>query len=1696
MLHAASRLSLAFLLAVSLGWGAQEKKEGPAAAVKVSYDKQIRPIFQAHCFGCHQPAKAKGEYVMTSYEKLVAAGESKSKAVLPGQPDKSNLVLQITPDAKGEAEMPKGKKPLTAGEIELIRRWIAEGAADDTPENARAKFDADRPPVYTRPPVLCSIDFSPDGQLLAVAGFHEVLLYKGDGSQRVARLIGLSERIQSVKFSPDGKFLAAAGGRPGRQGEIQIWNLEKKTLDVSVPVTYDTVYGVSWSPDGSKVAVGCADNATRAFDAKTGAQVLYNSAHTDWALDTVFSVDGSHLVAVDRDGAVKLIEVATQRFVDNITSITPGALKGGIAAVARHPKRDEVVIGGADGQPRVYRMHRLVSRVIGDDSNLIRELPPMKGRVWNVAVSPDGTRIAAASGLDGQGEVALYSYEFDTKLPDKIKAIMGKVSTSRSAEERKALEQYHAEGVKQLWKAPLDKGIAYSVAFRPDGAVAAAGADGVVRFLDPATGKVTGEFSPAPIDAAAAAKAAGPLPSGRRTDETPAEALPVGAKVASLEVQPEAICLCSPFDYAQLVVTARLETGESIDVTRTAEFKVAPDLATVSRGGLVQAKAEGRGELRVSLGGKAAAVTVTVQGLSEEPQVNFIRDVNPVLSRVGCNAGTCHGAAKGKNGFKLSLRGYDAVNDIRSLTDDLASRRVNIASPDDSLMLLKDTGAVPHEGGQLFTPGDTYYQILRAWIAQGAKVDHATPRVTEIELFPKNPVVERIGARQQIRVLARYADGKTRDVTREAFIESGNTEVAVSDRGGILTAVRRGEAAVLARFEGAYAATTLTVMGERKGFAWQDPPVHGRIDELVAAKWKRMKIRPSDVAGDMEFIRRVTLDLTGLPPSADEVRAFAADPTDARAKREALVDKLIGGDAFVEHWTNKWGDLLQVNRKFLGSEGAAAFRKWIRDEVARNTPYNEFARKIVAADGSNRENPAAGYYKILRDPGSTTENTTHLFLAIRFNCTKCHDHPFEKWTQDQYYQTAAFFARVGLKADPQSAGKTVGGTAVEGAKPLYEIVYERTEGEVNHDRTGAVTPPKFPYDCKFEAPPNATRRQQLAAWITSADNPYFARSFVNRLWGYLFGVGVIEPIDDIRAGNPPTNPELLDFLTQEFVKSNFNVRHMLRLICTSRTYQLSVATNEWNRDDRTNFSHALARRLPAEVLYDAVHAVVGSVPRIPGVPPGTRAAALPDSGVDLPSGFLGTFGRPARQSACECERTSELRLGAVMSLVSGTTIAEAIGDPQNALPKLVAGIADDARLVDEIFLRILNRPARPAEVEAFRQTLATAAEDHAKLTAALGKREEEWKVLQPKLEKERAEAIAKAKADLEAYEKEIAPRVAEEEKKRQALIAQRGQELKDYETQLPAKLAEWEKKQNLGGDWTPVVPSKVDGMPETQFAVEADLSVRVTGKAGRGQVVVTAPTKLTGIKAIRLEALADPKLPGGGPGLAGNFVLTQFSVTAAPKAKPGEAVKVLLQNPRADFSQKDFDIKNAAVDGRPDSGKGWAVAPALGVTHWATFETKDPVGFEGGTVLTFTLLQQYNAEGHRLGRFRISVTTVAAPGLTLSDELRSILANAPEKRSDAQKQALLAYYSFVDPELRKRKDALAEARKPLPVDPGVTVRKETLDLVSKPVPLDPLLAQLRQDSEQSKKQMENTRLTAAQDLAWALINSPAFLFNR
>lgn len=1171
------------------------------------------------------------------------------------------------------------------------------------------------------------------------------------------------------------------------------------------------------------------------------------------------------------------------------------------------------------------------------------------------------------------------------------------------------------------------------------------------------------------------------------------EFLPAADGVASLKIEPADVKLLGPTASAQVLVTAVMKDGTLADATRAVQWHA--EGVEISPAGVVTAKADGAGKLKATLGGAGAESAVSIAGTQGTFVPDYIRDVTPVVSRMGCNSGTCHGAKDGKAGFKLSLRGYDPIYDIRAFTDDIKGRRTNAASPDESLMLLKGTAGVPHEGGQVMKPSDKYYNILRAWIAGGMKLDLSTPRVTKIELSPVNPVVQRIGGRQQFRVVATYADGLVRDVTAESYIESGNLEIAKHDRTGLLAALRRGEAPVLARYEGAYASTVFTVMGDRTGFVWQPPPANNRIDELVAAKLERMKTLQSGLCTDLEFVRRIYLDLTGLPPPPEAVEKFIADPQENRLKRDALIAQLIGNEEFVDFWTNKWCDLLQVNSKFLGGEGAQLFRDWVREQVKTNVPYDKLARSILTATGSNKEVPAAAYYKVLREPVEMMENTTHLFLATRFNCNKCHDHPFERWTQDQYYEMAAWFAQTALERDPASGNRNIGGTAVEGAKPLYEKVLNRTEGEVKHDRTGAVTAPAFPYPAKFEKTEHAARRDELAGWITSADNQYFATSYVNRIWGYLTGTGIIEPLDDIRAGNPPSNPELLKWLTQEFIAHSFDTRWLIRTICESRTYQLSIQTNEWNADDTINYSHAMARRLPAEVLYDSIFAVTGAKSILPG---GVRAAQLADSQAGPPDGFLNNLGKPVRESACECERSSELQLGPIMALVSGPTVGDAVSAPANALAKLVETLKDDTALVRSIFLRVLSRPPSEQESQAALAAIAEMEGDHARLTTEHLAMEEKLKPEMDRREQERQANIAAVKAELAKTEAETTARVAELEKQRQEKIAAAQKALADAEAALVAKLPEWEAKQTEDRTgWIPLDPAEgVSTKEKHKLEKQSDLSLFAQGEEGRQDFTITATAGLASITGLRLEAMTDARIPNNGPGRGkGNFVVSEIEATLVPKE--GQPQMIAFGEATATYSQANYEVAKAINGKAGNEPDGWAISPGgIGKPQTAVFRCKEPVKAGEGSTLKIVIRQQYTDGKHSLGRFRLAVTGAeGALNFGLPAAVLDVLAVAPDKRTPEHIKALTDHLKSSDADTLAKEAALAEANKPIPPDAALAAAKEKLVKAEQPLAIDPALAMMRRDAELSRVQLENKRLTAAQDLAWALINNPAFLFN-
>jgi hypothetical protein len=791
--------------------------------------------------------------------------------------------------------------------------------------------------------------------------------------------------------------------------------------------------------------------------------------------------------------------------------------------------------------------------------------------------------------------------------------------------------------------------------------------------------------------------------------------------------------------------------------------------------------------------------------------------------------------------------------------------------------------------------------------------------------------------------------------------------------------LRRGEATVLARFEGNYAASTFIIMGDRKNFKWEPQIENNFIDHLVYEKLQSIKVLPSGLCSDTEFLRRITLDLTGLPPTSEAVKTFLADKRDSKVKRDEVIDKLVGSPDYIEHWTNKWADLLQVNKLYLGDQGAAKLYSYIRDLIATNKPYNKFASDILTGSGSNLENPAASYFKILRDPAAAAENSTHLFLGVRFNCNKCHDHPFERWTQDQYYQLSAYFAQISRVEDQKYKGQKVGGSAVEGAQPLVEVIQDSKSGELKHERTGLVAPPQFPFALKDKAAENSSRRQQLAHWVTSKENPYFARSFVNRQWAYLMGVGLIEPIDDIRAGNPSSNPKLLEKLASEFIQSDFNIQHIVKLICKSRVYQLSVQTNDWNKDDESNFSHALARRLPAEVLFDSIHRATGSITKLPGVPAGTRAAQLVDASVDIGGGFFQLFGKPPRQSACECERSSSMMLGPVLSLVNGPVIGDAVRDPNNLIAKLLGSQKDDSKLIEELFLSVLNRPPTQPEINAGLKALKDGEPDFQPMVEEFNRRTEA----------------------LEIYKKSEAQR-----------------------------LDQWEKSYSKIAEWENIKAATASAKSKAKFTKLDDGSFLASGENPLQETLtIKIPVDKQAWTGILLEVLPHDTLPAKGPGRSsnGNFVLNEFKATFNLEGQ--KPTPLPLTNPKSTFNQPTFPIANA-IDNNLTTG--WAISPAFGKPNSAYFQIQNPALFKDKGELTITLVQNFGTQ-HTLGRFRISLTK--SPGQVqpfgAESELVKIFLLEPAKRNPMQNNTILAAFRAQDAELIRLQNNLSSFGKPI-----------------------------------------------------------------
>ncbi|MBA4187075.1 MAG: hypothetical protein C0467_03570 [Planctomycetaceae bacterium] len=686
--------------------------------------------------------------------------------------------------------------------------------------------------------------------------------------------------------------------------------------------------------------------------------------------------------------------------------------------------------------------------------------------------------------------------------------------------------------------------------------------------------------------------------------------------------------------------------------------------------------------------------------ITDAAEVSFERDVMPVLSRAGCNSGACHGNLNGKGGFKLSLKGEDPTTDIAALTREMLARRTDPHHPAESLLLLKGTGKVPHEGGSRFSPTSTEYAALHGWIAAGCLPDKPNgPTLTRLDVTPAAKILIEPADRFNVKAIAHFSDGTKRDVTHLAAFEFTTVGIAKITPAGEVIREATGETVLLVRYLAQVDPVRIVFLPDRPIPEMGTIPVNNEIDKLVLAQLRELRLKPADLAPDHVFLRRAFLDTCGILPTPTETRAFLAD-NDPK-KRERLIDKLLSRPEFAEYWAQKWSDLLRNEEKSLDKKGVAVFYRWIAAQIAADRPLNEFARDILAASGSTYANPAANFWRAVREPTQRSEAVAQVFLGIRIGCARCHNHPFDRWTSDEYYGFAALFARIDYRVGDSTRGDKFDKHEFVGE----QFVFQNRDGEMIHPRTKKPAKPTLLGAKSPNFGPDSDRLTGLADWVASPGNPFFARTQVNRIWLHLMGRGLVDPNDDFRATNPPTNPELLDYLAKDFAVGGFHLKRTVKKIMSSRTYQLASTVRERTTmgDDLHN-SHAAVMPLEAEQLLDALAQVTDVPVRFAGYPLGVRANQVPAPpqsgrrGFDgMGERFLKVFGKPDRLLTCECERNDDPGLLQAFQLITGELMNEMVRNPDNRVGKLLLAGKSDAEILEEIYLAALCR--RPTETE-------------------------------------------------------------------------------------------------------------------------------------------------------------------------------------------------------------------------------------------------------------------------------------------------------------------------------------------------------------------------------------------------------------
>jgi hypothetical protein len=795
------------------------------------------------------------------------------------------------------------------------------------------------------------------------------------------------------------------------------------------------------------------------------------------------------------------------------------------------------------------------------------------------------------------------------------------------------------------------------------------------------------------------------------------------ARAPDLALLPARVTLTGRESSQRLLVERRRAGVLAGDLSAKARFQSSnPRVATVDAAGVVRAVGDGRARVTATVGGASAAAAVEVRGTRVPLTWSFRNQVLPLMTKAACNSGACHGATAGKGGFKLTLRGYDPAADHAALTRQAWGRRIALADPARSLALRKATMAVAHGGGVRFTRGSPDYRIFAAWIAAGAPPPRADdPRVTGLEILPRAATLAP-GATQQVLVRARYSDGRSEDVTRWVKWGTNDSTVATVDDAGRVKVQGRGEAAITVWYQSRVGFATVSVPYRAAPASLATAERRNFIDNLILKKLATLGLPPSGAAADATFVRRAYLDAAGILPTPEDVAAYvaaraaegegtqapptpmpragvggASSRTPGSTARERLIDSLLARPEFVDYWTYKWSDLLLVSTRKLSPTAMWAFHNWIRQAVAENRPWDRFARDVVTATGSNVENGAASYFVLHKNPIELTETTAQAFLGMSLTCARCHNHPLEKWTQNQYYEMANLFARVALK-NGDGRGET--------------LVLVTDTGNIEHPRLGVPLPPR-PLDATalaLDAP--GDRRRHLADWLTAPANPYFSRALVNRVWRNFMGRGLVEAEDDLRLTNPPANEELLAALARDFANNGFDVRRLIRQIMLSAAYGRSSDPVAGNEADQKYYSRYLVRRLPAEVLLDAISQAAGVPTEFPGYPKGTRALELPDS--QVASFFLSAFGRPERIQTCSCERTEGTTTEQALHLSNGDTINQKLRAKDGTIDRLLAEKRPDEQLLDRAFQLVFGRSALPAEQARILPLLAAAPEGEAR----------------------------------------------------------------------------------------------------------------------------------------------------------------------------------------------------------------------------------------------------------------------------------------------------------------------------------------------------------------------------------------------